>query len=102
MHNINLVYNTMTTMTACRCGMIDMLLDGLCADCFWEEEAYRKKGYRLDPHWIFQRRYSALIQLEKKPPEEAWKLCMQGWIQYHIGRHLGMSHTEALNLQTST
>lgn len=92
----------MTITTVCKCGMIDMLLDGLCADCFWEEDRRLKKERRLDPYWIFQRRYSALIQLEKKPPNEAWILTMQGWIRYHIGRHLGMSHTEALNLQTST
>jgi hypothetical protein len=25
---------------------------------------------------------------------------MQGWIQYHIGIHLGMSHRDALNFNT--
>jgi len=84
----------------CKCGCEDILVWGLCVDCFWEEDAYRKKGHRVDPYWIFPRRYSALIQIENKTPEEAWKLCMQGWIQYHIGIHLGMSHRDALNFNT--
>ena len=85
----------------CKCGCEDILVEGLCADCFWEEDLQLKRKRRLDPTWIFQRRYSALIQIEHKTPEEAWKLCMQGWIRYHVTIHLGMSHEAALHFQTS-
>jgi len=86
----------MTIMSECKCGMIDMLLDGLCADCFWEEDRRLKKELRSNPRWILQRRYSSAITLLEVTPEEAWILAMQWWIRYHIAIHLGMSHEDAV------
>jgi len=83
------------------CKDSNATMDTLCADCFWEEDARLKHEYRSNPVWILQRRYSALIQLEHKTPEEAWILAMQGWIRYHVAIHLGMSHEDALHFQTS-
>ena len=80
------------------CKKSDVTMDDMCADCFWEEDARLKQIRRSDPTWIFHRRYSALIQLEHKTPEEAWKQTMQGWIRYHIAIHLGMNHETALHL----
>jgi len=88
-------------MTDCSCGEPTTMGD-LCTDCFWEEDARLKREYRSNPVWILQRRYSALIQLEHKTPEEAWILAMQWWIRYHIAIHFGMSHEDALDFQTAT
>ena len=77
------------------CKDSNATMDTLCADCFWEEDARLKREHRSNPIWILQRRYSALIQLEHKTPEEAWILAMQWWIRYHIAIHFGMSHERA-------
>ena len=77
------------------CKDSDATVFDRCADCFWEEDSQLKRKRRLDPLWLFQRRYSALIQIENKTPDEAWILTMQGWIRYHIRIHLGMSHENA-------
>jgi hypothetical protein len=84
-------------MTDCTCGE-PATMDDTCADCFWEEDARLKRKHRSDPNWIFQRRYSSAITLLNRTPEEAWILAMQGWIRYHVGIHLGMSHETALHL----
>jgi len=84
------------------CEISDATIDTLCAECFWEEDAKLKRERRSDPRWIFHRRYSALIELEHKSPEEAIFMCMQWWIRYHIGIHIGMSHDTAVKWSPHT
>ena len=43
----------------------------ICADCYWDEDAERKFKRRNDPQWVFNRAYSAAIQLLGKTSEEA-------------------------------
>lgn len=53
----------------------DMNDDGdLCADCFWEEDAKRKRERRASPEWQYQAAYSAGIAIFGKSHEEAHKI----------------------------
>jgi hypothetical protein len=45
--------------------------EGICADCFWDEDSERKAKLRYDPNWVFQRAYSAAITLLGKTHEQA-------------------------------
>ncbi len=42
-----------------------------CADCFWEADAERKRKYRSDPEWRYNRAFSAAKVLFNKSDEEA-------------------------------
>lgn len=43
----------------------------ICADCYWDEDAERKSKQRNEPKWVFDRIYSASVQLLGKTPQEA-------------------------------
>ena len=46
-------------------------MGGLCADCFWEEDARLKRERRANPHWRFSRAYSTGITLLNMSTEQA-------------------------------
>ena len=61
-------------MSLCkRCDFDRTCMSGydICADCYWDEDHERKVKQRSDPKWVFNRVYSAAIQLLNKTPEEA-------------------------------
>lgn len=47
-------------------------MDNLCADCFWEEDARRKRERRSDPKWRFNRIFSFAHVVEGKSEQEAY------------------------------
>lgn len=52
-------------------------MEGMCPDCFWEEDARRKYERRNNPAWVFQRSYSTFIVLLNKSKEEAYILAKE-------------------------
>jgi len=48
--------------------------EGICADCYWDEDSERKAKRRNNKTWVFGRAYSAAKTVLNKTDEEAKKL----------------------------
>lgn len=50
-----------------------LMTEDTCADCFWDEDAERKRNIRANPRWVFERAYSVAIELFGKSKHEAYQ-----------------------------
>ena len=66
----------MTTCAHCN-ESTRLMVEDVCADCYWEEDSKRKRAIRSSPVWLFQRAYSAAVQVMGKTHDEALIIATQ-------------------------